>query len=79
MDSTIDVAIPVDMDAAKALTNPHARAAAGRVLSHLLKGHRTDEILAAAIAEAKQDARAHGLTDEAIDDEIRTWRAERTT
>jgi len=36
-------------------------------------------LLAEAIAAAKQEARASGLTDEAVDAELEAWRAERKT
>jgi asparaginyl-tRNA synthetase len=39
-------------------------------------GGRARDVLAEAIAEAKREARAHGLTDEEIDAELDAWRAE---
>lgn len=77
MDSTVDVAIPVDAETAKVLESPARRKALGRYLSELLKGERVREVLAEAIADAKRDARASGLTDEEIDAELAAWRAER--
>ncbi len=62
MDNTVDVMIPVDAEAAKALESPARREAVGRYLSSLLKGGRARDVLAEAIAEAKREARAHGLT-----------------
>ena len=76
MDTTVDVTIPVDAEAARALANPARREAAGRYLSSLLKGERVHEVLAEAIADAKREARASGLTDEEIDAELEAWRAE---
>jgi hypothetical protein len=70
MDTTIDVLIPIDAEAAGALENPARRAAAGRYLSGLLKDGRLVDILAEAIADAKREARANGLTE--------TWRTERS-
>jgi hypothetical protein len=66
MDNTVDVMIPVDVEAAKALESPAPREAVGRYVSSLLKGERARDLLAEAIAEAKREARAHGLTDEEI-------------
>jgi hypothetical protein len=43
MDNTVDVTIPVDPDAAKALESSARRGAAGRYLSLLLKGERVRE------------------------------------
>ena len=77
MDNTINVMIPVDAEAAKALESPARREAVGRYLSSLLRGGRARDILAEAIAEAKREARAHGLTDEEIDAELDEWRAGR--
>jgi len=77
MDNTVDVMIPVDAEAAKALESPARREAVGRYLSGLLKGGRARDVLAEAIAEAKREARAHGLTDGEIDAELDEWRAER--
>ena len=46
-------------------------------LSGLLKGRRVPSALAEAIADAKREARASGLTDEDIDAELEAWRNER--
>ena len=77
MSNSVDVAIPVDVEAAKALQNRARREAAGRYLSGLLNGRRTRDVLAESIAEAKLEARANGLTDDAIDSEVKAWRSER--
>lgn len=79
MGNTVEVTIPVDVEAAQALKNPARREAAGRYLSGLLKGGRARDILEEAIAEAKREARTRGLTDEDIDAELEVWRAERKT
>ena len=79
MNDTVDVMIPVDAEAAKALESPARREAVGRYLSGLLKGGRARDVLAEAIAEAKREARAHGLTDKEIDAELDEWRAARRT
>jgi hypothetical protein len=77
MDSTIEVTIPVGPEAAKALETPARREAVGRYLTALLKDGRLPRILSEAIADAKREARASGLTDEDIDAELEAWRAER--
>ena len=79
MGTTVDVTIPVDTEAAQALENPARRAAAGRYLSSLIKGGRARDLIAEAIAEAKQEARAKGLSDSEIDAELRAWQSERRT
>lgn len=77
MGNTIDVTIPLDAEAAKALKDPARREALGRYLSELLKSGRIRDALADAIAEAKNEARQNGLTDDEIEDELESWRAER--
>ena len=77
MDNTVDVVIPVDAAVAKHLDTPARREAVGRYLSGLLKGGRVRDVLAEAIADAKREARARGLTDEDVDAELGAWRAER--
>jgi hypothetical protein len=77
MDNRVDVMIPVDAEAAKALQSRARREAVGRYLGSLLKGGRARDVLAEAIVEAKREARAHGLTDDEIDAELDEWRAER--
>src|SRR5271169_5108915 len=67
MDNAVDVMIPVDAEAVKALESPVRREAVGRYLSSLSKGGRAREVLAEAIAEAKHEARTHDLIDEEID------------
>ena len=76
MNDMVDVTLPVEREAAEALATPARREAAGRVLNGLLKGGRLGDILAEAIADAKREARAAGLMDEAIDAELAAWRAE---
>jgi hypothetical protein len=77
MDTTVEVTLPLDAEAAKALNSPARREAAGRFLSGLLTGGRVRDVLAEAIAEAKCEARASGLMDEDIDAELEVWRGER--
>jgi hypothetical protein len=79
MSTTVDITIPVDTEAAQALENPARRAAAGRYLSGLIKGGRARDLIEEAIAEAKREARAKGLTDSEIDAELRAWRSEQRT
>jgi hypothetical protein len=77
MEKTVDVTIPMDAEAARTLESPARREALGRYLSKLLKGGRIRDVLAEAIADAKCEARATGLSDDDVDDEIEAWRAGR--
>jgi hypothetical protein len=77
MDSTVDVTIPMDAEAARALASPARREAAGRLLSDLLKAGGVRKLLAETIADAKREARLNGLTDSEIDAELEAWRLER--
>ena len=76
MNEVVRIEIPVDEETAKALANPARREAAGRFLTDLVHGGRIREVLAEVIAEIKREARANGLTDEVVDDELAIWRAE---
>ena len=53
------------------------REAVGRYLSELLKSGRVRDVLAEAIADAKREARATGLTDEEVEAELDAWRTGR--
>lgn len=77
MPDLVEVAIPLEPEAAEALKNAARREAIGRYLSGMLVGNRMTTVLAEAIADAKSEARASGLTDEDIDAELNAWRAER--
>ena len=77
MDNTVDVIIPVDAEAARALESPARREAAGRYLGGLLKGGHIPDVLVEAIADGKREARTKGLTNADIDAELKAWRAER--
>ena len=71
----VEVTLTVDAEAAKALSSPARREAAGRYLSGLLSGGYAGDALAEAIAEAKHEGRANGLADEDIDAELEAWRS----
>lgn len=77
MDSMVDVTIPVDPAAAAALTDPRNRESMGRLVSRVLRPRSGPSPLAQAIAEAKADAWAAGLTDVDIDGELAAYIAER--
>lgn len=77
MDTTVDVTIPVDTNAAKALTDTRNREAVGRLVSRVLRPRSGPSALAQAIADMRADARAAGLTDADIDAELTAYNAER--
>jgi len=77
MDTTIDVTLPVEPDAAATLADARNRAAIGRLVSRVLRPHSGPSALARAIAEMKTDALAAGLTDADIDAELAAYNAER--
>lgn len=77
MDRTVDVVIPVEPEAAAALTDARNREAVGRLVSRVLRPRAGPSPLAQAIAGMKADARAAGLTDLDIDTELAAYNAER--
>src|SRR5262249_16386543 len=64
MDTSIDVTIPIEPEAAAALTDPSNREGGGRLMSRVLRPRAGPGALARAIAELKLEAGAAGLTDE---------------
>ena len=77
MDNTVNVTIPVEPEAAAALADARNREAVGRLISRVLRPRSGPSPLAQAIAEIKADARAAGLTDADVDDELAAYNAER--
>ena len=77
MDKTVDVTIPVEPEAAAALTDLRNREAVGRLVSRIFRPASGSTPLAQAIAEIKADARATGLSDAEIDAELAAYNAER--
>ena len=77
MPSTVNVVIPVEPEAAAALTDARNREAVGRLVSRILRPRTGMSPLAQAIAEMKAAARVAGLSDADIDAELATHNAER--
>jgi len=77
MDRTVDVTIPVEPDAAKALADARNRDAVGRLVSRVLSRHPGPNPLAQAIAELKAEVRKAGLSDADVEAELSTYNAER--
>ena len=77
MDTTVDVIIPVDPEAAAALSDARNREAVGRLISRVLTPRPGRSPLAEAIAELKANVRDAGMTDADIDAELAAYNAER--
>lgn len=77
MPDTIPVIIEVEPAAAAALADVRTRAAMGRLVSRVLHPRPGPSEFAQAIADAKAEARAAGLTDADIDAELDAYNAER--
>ncbi len=77
MEKTVDVTIPVELEAAAALADARNREAVGRLVSRILRPTSGSIPLAQAIAEIKANARASGLSDAEIDAELAAYNAER--
>ncbi|HEX5327383.1 MAG TPA: hypothetical protein VFW75_11995 [Acetobacteraceae bacterium] len=77
MPDAVSVTLEVEPGAAAALGDPRTRAAMGRLVSRVLNPRPGPGGLAQAIAAAKAEARAVGLTDADIDAELAAYNAER--
>jgi hypothetical protein len=64
MNNVVRIEIPVSETAAKILGTPERREAVGRYVSNMLDGGKAATLLAEAIAGAKTEARASGLTSD---------------
>lgn len=75
---TIEVPIPLDEIAADALrADPVKRAAIGRLVSDWLRPEGRAARLVAAMDRLGDDARAKGLTDEILNEELAAYNQER--
>lgn len=79
MDSTVDVAIPVETRAAAELRDARKREAVGRLISRVLRREREQnvDLLAAAVGRLTAGAEAKGLTDAFLEEELAAYNAER--
>ena len=76
MDNTVDVTIPVDAEAAKALEPGPARRS-GRPLLSAAERRARPRCPCGGDRRGQARSARHGLTDEEIDAELDEWRAER--
>ena len=77
MSDTVDVAIPIEREAAATLADLRNREAVGRMISRILRPRSGPGALARAILELKAEARASGLSDAEIDAELAAYNTER--
>ena len=73
--TTTDVPIPIDANLASALDDAETRAAAGRLVSKMLRNAAIGQVFEA-IDALKADAHRRGLTDEILDAELAAYNAE---
>jgi hypothetical protein len=78
MAGIVEVLIPVDAAAAMALHDEHKREAIGRIVSRILQPHPDHDPLLEAMERFGADAKAKGLTQEALAAELAAHKAERT-
>ncbi|HTW73120.1 MAG TPA: hypothetical protein VME47_24800 [Acetobacteraceae bacterium] len=70
MPETVDVAIPVEAEAARALADARKREAVGRIVSRLLRPQPGHDPLLDAMRRLSTDAAAKGLTPAILEREL---------
>jgi hypothetical protein len=78
MGGIVEVVIPVEAEAAAALTDARKREAVGRIVSRILRPQPDHDPLLEAMARLSTDAGAKGMTREMLDTELAAHKAERT-
>ena len=78
MPETVDVAIPVEAEAAKALADARKREAVGRIISRLLRPQPGQDPLLDAMRRLSANAAAKGLTPEILERELADRKASRS-
>ncbi len=76
MGTTVEVTIPVDESAAMELRDAGQRETVGRLVSHVLERRRGAERLVEVMDRFAAEARANGLTDEILEEELAVYNAE---
>ncbi len=66
----VDVVIPVEAEAAAALSDSRKRESVGRIVSRILRPHPDTDLLVKAIERLSADAHAKGLMDEVVEVEL---------
>jgi len=77
MDDTVEVMIPVAPEAAAVLRDARKREAVGRVVSRLLRPDQGKALVLDVMERLSADARAKGLTDQMLEEELTAYNAER--
>ena len=77
MTGTVKVVIPVEADAASALTDPRKREAIGRIVSRILRPQPDHDPLLETMERLSADAKAKGWTPELLEAELAAHKAER--
>jgi hypothetical protein len=78
MTGIVEVVIPVEAEAAAALTDTRKREAVGRIVSRILRPLPDHDPLLEAMERLITDATAKGLTPETLEAELAAHKAERT-
>lgn len=73
----VNVEIPVDENTAAALADPRRREAVGRLVEHIIHPTQGNDPLILLFEKISREAAEAGLTDEDVDQELATWKAER--
>lgn len=73
----VKVEIPVDEDVAADLAEPVRLAAVGQLVSRMLRPTASSDPLGQLLDEIGHRAEIAGLTQQAIDQELAAWKAER--
>jgi hypothetical protein len=77
MPDTVEIAIPVEVEAAAALADERKRAAVGRIVSRIMRPTADHDPLLQAMEQLSADAAAKGLTVEGLADELAAHKRER--
>jgi hypothetical protein len=78
MPEIVDVAIPVEAEAAQVLADARKREAVGRIISRLLRPQPGQDPLLDAMRRLSADASAKGLTPEILERELADHKAGRS-
>jgi hypothetical protein len=75
--STVMVEIPVDEATAEALADPHRLAAVAELVKSAVHPTEGNDLLSWVLESTARKAAAAGLTEQDIENELATWKAER--